>query len=133
MSQFEVQTNHTPAFVREFCTQKFMLFTSVLDEIIMGGLQLEPEAAKALKERGHKVSGDIAVASTADRLRAIEMYGKFGPGIRTDHRSEDGPARPSVIRMPPWQDEEELEGAQVTPRKALPRGNGRKNGEPETE
>ncbi len=129
MSQFEVQTNHTPAFVREFCTQKFMLFTSVLDEIIMGGLQLSPEAAKALKERGHKISGDdIAVASTADRLRAIEMYGKFGPGIRTDHRSEDGPARPSVILMPPWDDEEEAE-AEDTPRKALPRGNGRKNGE----
>ena len=130
MSQLEVQTSHTPAFVREFCTQKFMLYTSVLDEIIMGGLQLEPEAAEALKKRGHVIKGGLVVATTEQRLKAIEMYGKFGPGIRTDHRSEDGPPRRSVVLMPPWEDEDPVEAEDVTPRKALPRGNGRKNGEP---
>lgn len=132
MSQLEVQTTHTPAFVREFCTQKFMLFTSILDEIIMGGLTLEPEAAEALKKRGQVMAGNVAVATTRERLQAIEMYGKFGPGIRTDHRSEDGPPRRSVIMMPPWEDEDPVV-EDVTPQGALPSGNGRKNGEPATE
>ena len=124
MTQLQVQANHTPAFVREFCTQKFMLFTSVLDEIILGGLKLEPEAAKAVKERGGIVVDGLATATISERLKAIEMYGKFGPGIRTDHRAEDGPPGRSVVLMPPWEGEEaEFEDVTDKPKGALPSGN----------
>jgi len=128
MSNFgELQTNHTPAFVRQFCTQKFMGCTAILDQIILGGVELSEAAAKAMADRGATVQGNVLVASVTERLKAIEMYGKFGPGIRTDHRIDDGPPRRSVVLMPPWDSEkvEEAEYEDVTPAQgALPSGTG---------
>jgi len=120
VAQFgDLQTNHTPAFVRDFCTQKFMACTTVLDAIIMGGLQLDAPAAEAMEKRGHAVRGTQLVASVSERLKAIEMYGKFGPGIRMDHHAEDGPPRRSVIEVPPW---DYAEAEDVTNQRALPDG-----------
>ncbi len=118
----ELQTNHTPAFVRDFCTQRFMACAPVLDAIIMGGIELDEPAAKAMEKRGHAVRGQQLVASVTERLKAIEMYGKFGPGIRTDHRTDDGPPRRSVIEVPTWDDPEEVEAEDVTNQGALPSG-----------
>lgn len=126
MSNFgELQTNHTPAFVRQFCTQKFMGCTAILDQIILGGVKLEEAAAIAMAKRGAVVQGDVLVASISERMKAIEMYGKFGPGIRTDHRIDDGPPRRSVVAMPPWDDPpQEAEFEDVTSQGALPSGRG---------
>lgn len=124
MSRLHVQTNHTPAFVREYCTQKFMLCTEILDQIILGGLPVSEEAGKELEERGATVveveGRKMQVATVNERLKAIEMYGKFGPGVRVDARGEDGPPRRSVVGMPPWEDE--VEAIDVTEQGALPSG-----------
>lgn len=128
-----LQTNssHTPNFVRSFCTQKFMASTLLLDQVIMGGVPLDPEALKEMQERGQPVSGDRLIATIEQRLKAIDMYGKYGPGVRTDHRLADGKPKASVVAMPPWDDEdppEFVEYEDVTETKELPSGNGEEPG-----
>ncbi len=103
------------SWVREHFTDLLMTYgPPFLLSVLTGGVKLEPEAAKAMKAAGLPVElvgtedkdGNVTVtsgtltASIAERLRALEIMAKLGPGYRLDRTTEDEVPRRGVVFLP---------------------------------
>ncbi|MEE8241513.1 MAG: hypothetical protein V3R16_09620 [Nitrospirales bacterium] len=88
-------------WVREHFTDLLMTYgPPFLLSVLTGGVKLEPHAAKAMKEAGLPIQDNVLVATISERLRALEMIGKLGPGYRLDRTSEDDAPRRAVVFLP---------------------------------
>lgn len=131
------QERGTPNFIRNHCAEQFLEALPIVQAIIYGGLVMKRSVAAKLRKQGVPLNNDGLMYATIDqRLKAIELLGKIGIGVRTDHTTGDREILNGVIEMPPWAEEVEIEIVTDSPvRGALESGNGQPepgpNGQPE--
>ena len=100
--------------------------------VITGGVKLTRLQAKAMKKAGLPVQDDMLMATISERLRAIELLAKLGPGFRLDRTVEDEVPRRGVVFLPAadaeWDDDWDELPPHEMPVIAAPKakGNGRR-------
>lgn len=125
------QRGPTPNFIRELFREDALVARQVLREIMLGGLELTPEAAEQLHEADRSDLGcnhvvPLQVATIDQRISAAKAVLQTGVGFKTDHTTDDEPLGRGVVLMPPWDEQRDLPD---TPNKGAltsgkPSGNG---------